>query len=45
MGADKILAKMRTQPNGIGFGEAAQVLERFGYALVREKGSHTFSEH
>ncbi|WP_258359868.1 type II toxin-antitoxin system HicA family toxin [Moorella sulfitireducens (nom. illeg.)] len=31
---------MKTQPNGIRFNEAANVLESFGYTLVRKKGSH-----
>lgn len=40
MGVEKILIKMRVQPSGIRFSEAAQVLESCGYALVRKKGSH-----
>jgi predicted RNA binding protein YcfA (HicA-like mRNA interferase family) len=39
-GVEKIILKMKTQPNGIRFNEAAQVLESFGYKLVRKKGSH-----
>ena len=40
MPVDKILKKMREQPNGIRFSEASQVLESAGYTLVRKKGSH-----
>lgn len=39
-GVEKIIQKMKTKPNGIRFSEAAQVLECFGYTLVRKKGSH-----
>lgn len=39
-GVEKIIQKMKTQPNGIRFSEAVQVLESFGFLLVRRKGSH-----
>ena len=37
---DKIIDKMRRQPNGIRPEEAEKVLNAFGYKLVRHKGSH-----
>jgi len=37
---EKVIQKMKTQPNGIRFSEAVQVLENFGYKLVRTQGSH-----
>ena len=37
---DKIVAKMKRQPNGIRYEEAAKVLEYYGYSHVRTKGSH-----
>ena len=36
----KIVEKMKRQPNGIRFDEAAKVLEHNGYGFVRTKGSH-----
>ena len=36
----KLIEKMNRQPNGIRFAEAVKVLEYFGYAFVRQKGSH-----
>jgi predicted RNA binding protein YcfA (HicA-like mRNA interferase family) len=39
-GVDKIIAKMKNQPNGIRFDELRKVLEHNGYTLVRVKGSH-----
>ena len=37
---DKIIDKMRRQPNGIRLSEAEKVLNHFGYRLDRQKGSH-----
>lgn len=37
---DKIIDKMKRQPNGIRPDEAEKVLNAFGYKLVRHKGSH-----
>ena len=37
---DKIIDKMRKQPNGIRPEEAEKVLNALGYKLVRQKGSH-----
>ena len=37
---DKIIDKMKRQPNGIRPEEADKVLNAFGYQLVRQKGSH-----
>jgi len=37
---DKIVAKMKRQPSGIRYDEAAKVLEHYGYRHVRTKGSH-----
>lgn len=37
---DKIIDKMRRQPNGIRPEEAEKVLNALGYKLVRQKGSH-----
>jgi predicted RNA binding protein YcfA (HicA-like mRNA interferase family) len=39
-GADKIIEKMRNQPNGIRMEEAHKVLADYGYRLARQKGSH-----
>ncbi|MCW2278584.1 type II toxin-antitoxin system HicA family toxin [Heliophilum fasciatum] len=39
-GVEKIIEKMLRQPSGIRFSEAEKVLEHYGYALVRKKGSH-----
>ena len=39
-GIDKIVFKMKTQPNGISYEEAFKVLEHFGFEFVRQKGSH-----
>ena len=44
-GIDKIVAKMKSQPNGIGFEEASKVLEYYGYRLVRQNGSHCHFRH
>ena len=37
---DKIVAKMKRQPNGIRIEEADNVLRHYGYTLSRQKGSH-----
>lgn len=37
---DKIIEKMRRQPNGISMAEAHKVLAANGYRLARQKGSH-----
>lgn len=37
---DKIIDKMKRQPNGIRPEEADKVLNAFGYTLVRQRGSH-----
>lgn len=39
-GVDKIIEKMRNQPNGIRMLEAHKVLLAKGYQLHRQKGSH-----
>lgn len=37
---EKIIEKMKRQPNGIRPEEAEKVLKAFGYEPVRQKGSH-----
>ena len=37
---EKIIDKMKRQPNGIRAEEAEKVLKAFGYEPVRQKGSH-----
>ena len=37
---DKIVAKMKRQPNGISMSEADRVLSASGYSFARQKGSH-----
>lgn len=37
---EKIVKKMKNQPNGIRDSEAQKVLEYYGYRLDRQKGSH-----
>lgn len=37
---DKIIDKMKRQPNGVRPEEAERVLSAYGYQLVRQKGSH-----
>jgi predicted RNA binding protein YcfA (HicA-like mRNA interferase family) len=39
-GVDKVIEKMKRQPNGISMAEARKVLEANGYSLARQKGSH-----
>ncbi|WP_326831042.1 type II toxin-antitoxin system HicA family toxin [Anaerosalibacter bizertensis] len=40
MGVEKIIKKMERQPNGIRYNEISKVLNKYGYELVRSKGSH-----
>ena len=40
MNIEKIIEKMKNQPNGIRCDEAKKVLEYAGYRLDRQKGSH-----
>ena len=37
---EKILQKMKQQPNGVRLEEADKVLKAYGYECVRQKGSH-----
>ena len=37
---EKILQKMKQQPNGVRLEEADKVLKVYGYECVRQKGSH-----
>jgi len=37
---DKIIEKMKQQPNGISMAEADKVLTASGYKFSRQKGSH-----
>ena len=37
---EKIIQKMKNQPNGIRPEEAEKVLKAYGYELARQKGSH-----
>ena len=37
---EKILEKMKRQPNGIRVTEADKILTHFGYRFDRQKGSH-----
>ena len=39
-GVDKVVAKMKRQPNGISIDEAEKVLNHYGYAYDRQNGSH-----
>jgi predicted RNA binding protein YcfA (HicA-like mRNA interferase family) len=39
-GVDKIIEKMKRQPNGISMVEADKVLTANGYGFARQKGSH-----
>lgn len=39
-GVDKLVDKMKRQPNNIKFAEAEKVLRAYGYGLTRVKGSH-----
>ena len=40
MGVEKIIEKMERQPNGVRYNEISKVLNKYGYELVRSKGSH-----
>lgn len=40
MNIEKIIEKMKRQPNGIRYEEAKKVLEYYGYECARQKGSH-----
>lgn len=40
MSIEKIIRKMKQQPNGIRPEDADKVLHAFGYKSVRQKGSH-----
>lgn len=37
---EKIIEKMKNQPNGVRADEAAKVLEHFGFRFDRQQGSH-----
>ncbi len=37
---DKIIEKMKNQPNGIRCAEAQRVLEHFNFRMDRKRGSH-----
>ena len=39
---EKIIEKMKCQPNGIRVSEAEKVLDHYGYRFDRQKGSHRF---
>ncbi|MDR1357906.1 MAG: type II toxin-antitoxin system HicA family toxin [Coriobacteriales bacterium] len=40
VGVDKVVEKMKRQPNGISMAEADRALTVGGYRLARQKGSH-----
>ena len=40
MNVNKIIDKMKRQPNGIRYEATKKVLEYYGYECVRQKGSH-----
>jgi len=44
-GIEKTIDKMKRQPNGISYDEAAKVLEHFKYKFVRQNGSHCHFRH
>lgn len=44
-GVDKIIEKMKRQPNGIRPEEAEKVLKAYGYEHKRQKGSHRHYLH
>lgn len=37
---EKIIEKMKNQPNGIRVADADKVLQHYGYRLDRQRGSH-----
>lgn len=39
-GVDKVIEKMKRQPNGVRPEEADKVLQHYGYIPVRQRGSH-----
>ena len=39
-GVDKVVAKMKRQPNGISIDDADKVLKHYGYKFDRQNGSH-----
>lgn len=39
---DKIIRKMKQQPRGCTYDEAAKILVHYGYILVRKRGSHRY---
>ena len=42
---EKLVLKLKTQINNIRFEELSKILEKCGYVLVRQKGSHCFFEN
>ena len=40
LNVEKIISKMKQQPNGIRMEEVDKVLTHYGYSLERQKGSH-----
>lgn len=44
-GVDKIIEKMKRQPNGIRPKEVEKVLKAYGYERKRQKGSHRHYLH
>lgn len=40
MNDEKLIEKMKRQPNGIRPEEAEKILKSYGYEAVRQKGSH-----
>jgi predicted RNA binding protein YcfA (HicA-like mRNA interferase family) len=42
---DKLRRKLRNNPKGVKFAEIETLLARFGFRLVRIKGSHHFFEY
>ena len=42
---EKLIAKMKNQPNGIRFAEAQRVLEAKGYHFLRRESSHCSFKH
>ena len=42
---EKLIGKMKAQPNGVRFEEVRKVLAAHGFRLVRQRGSHCFFEN
>ena len=42
-GVEKLIEKMKRQPNNIKFSEAEKVLKAYGYELAKVRGSHHIS--